>query len=112
MFKKTKNIKKFEKINKRLDGKAKLFYIAYKNGKLNLDILNDDMKVRILKLDKESKSFSNLKKKLKEEKIDNLKTTLDNIDKSLIKDDTIDENEKEPKLSEKIITKFAYFKLV
>ena len=112
MSKKNENRKLLDEINQRLDKKAKLFFIAYKNGKLNLDTLNDDMKGRILKIEQESKNFSNLKKKFKEERIGNFKAAIDNIDQSLKDDDVIDENEDEPELSEKIITSFTCFKRV
>jgi len=112
MSKKSENIKRLEEINQRLDNKANLLFIAYKNGKLNLDTLNDDMKNRILKIDDESRSFNNLKKKLKDKK-GKLKTAINNINDSLNDDDDdIDENEEEPELSEKIIVKFADFKLI
>lgn len=107
------NIKKLAEINKRLDGKAKLLYIAYKNGKLNLDTLNDDMKNRILKIEAERPNgYSQLKKRLKDEKINNIINAIDNIDSSFKEEDIIDENEEEPNLSERIIVKFGDFKLV
>jgi hypothetical protein len=103
MSKKIENIKKLQEINKRLDGKAKLLYMAYKNGKLNLDNLNIDMKNRILKLEEESKGYSQLKKRLDKQKIDNIKTAIDNMHDSLdIEDDVIDENEDDPNLSESL----------
>jgi len=108
--KQLENKKKLEEINKRLDAKAKLLYVAYKNGRLNLDILNVDMKDRILKLSEgEKQGYGDLISKLKDKKIGKIQNAIDNLDNSF--DDT-DENEEEPELSEKIITQFASFKLI
>lgn len=81
--KRRENIRKLEEINKRLDNKAKIFYLAYKNDRLDLDVLNDDMKQRVLKL-KEGEGKKSINEKLDDE----------------------------PELSGKIITKFNVFKAI
>lgn len=111
--KRIENIRKLEEINKRLDDKAKVFYMAYKNNRLDLDKLNDDMKERVLKLEKEekgNKNFNSLITKLKSEKINNINKAIDNLQKSNSDEDDIEE--KEDELYEKIITKFDYFKVI
>lgn len=108
------NKKRLEEIHNRLDDKAKILYMAYKNGRLDLDKLNDDMKERILKLKKGDKSNSKvdiLIKKLKSEKIKEINKAIDNLDNSY-KDDDIEEKDEEPELYEKLITKFNYFKVI
>jgi len=107
--------KKLDEIYKRLDGKAKILYMAYRNGKLDLENLNDDMKERILKLEEEegkSKGSRYLKSKLKAEKIRNIKNAIDNIGESFIDDDNTEEKDEEPELSERIITSFDSYKTI
>jgi len=106
------NKKKLEEIHERLDKKAKIFYVAYKNNRLDLNKLNDDMKNRVLKLAQEENGgkYNRLVSKLKEQKIQNIKNAIDNIDKSS-ESETIEKDE-EPELSEKIIVKFNDFKSI
>jgi len=113
MSKREDNKKKLAEIYQRLDNKAKILYVAYKNGRLDLDSLNNDMRERITKLDKEEKNQRGrtLSKKLSESKIKNIKIALDNIDKAV--DDELDEEkDSEPELSEKLIIKFNDFKTI
>ena len=104
--------KKLDEIYKRLDDKAKILYVAYRNGRLDLDKLNEDMKKRILKLE-EGESGGKIRRlvsKLKAEKIKNIKNAIDNIDNILSDDNDVEEKDEEPELSEKIITSFDSFK--
>jgi len=115
MSKRKENIKKLAEIHQRLDGKAKILYMAYKNGRLDLDSLNDDMRSRVVKLEKEESNYktnSKISKKLDEKKIKNIKNALENIDKAINDEEPTEENDEEPELSEKLITKFNIFKTI
>lgn len=113
MSNRNENEKKLKEIYNRLDHKSKILYVAYRNGRLDLDKLNDDMKNRILKLEKEEKGnsgFGRLIKKSKSKKIENINIALNNIDDVFSKEDTVDENDDENDLSEKMIVNFNVFK--
>jgi hypothetical protein len=103
---------KLEEIYNRLDDKAKILYLAYKNGRLDINNLNDDMKDRILKLKEEEKKLKGNNKMIdrtKIEKIKNVKNAIDNLNVFLSNDEE-DENDEEDDISEKIIIKFNDFK--
>jgi hypothetical protein len=108
MFKRAENRKKLAEINERLDKKARILYIAYKNGKLDLDSLNDDMRGRIVNLEKEEKGQRGKKisDKLNKSKVSNIKKALENLD-NLNKEETDEEKDSEPELSESIRDKMT-----
>ena len=113
MSKREVNKRTLSEIHKRLDDKAKIFYVAYRNGRLDLDSLNEDMRKRVIKLDKEEKGLKrNLSKRLDEIKIKNIDKALDNINNSFDEKESDEEQDTEPELSEKIVTKFDVFKTI
>ena len=69
MSKREENRKKLDEIYQRLDKKAKILYVAYKNGRLDLDSLNNDMRERITKLDKPIDEMDSIERRIAAEKI-------------------------------------------
>ncbi len=108
MSKRQENLKKIEEIHKRLDEKAKILYVAYRNNRLDLDILNEDMKNRILTLEQEESKQTNEKSKLNENKITNINNGLKNIIDILCEEEEENEEDSEPE-SDKLIIKFNDF---
>lgn len=73
MSNKFQKINKISELSKRLDNKAKILYVAYKKGKLDINKLNDDMQRRIKELEKNDRNYIGLLDKYNKKK-NNLKT--------------------------------------